>query len=180
MKVTHIPFQETRFFSKTIIDYLEKKESIQPYYNNFPDITGFHNQIEEKQKSFRLQTRMVLVDALKAQYNKIKISDKTNENIEILKKQNSFTVTTGHQLNLFTGPLYFLYKIISTINICEELTEKFPKQHFVPMYWMASEDHDFDEINYFNFEGKKVAWNRKDGGAVGRFSTDGLASSVCF
>jgi len=71
MKVTHIPFQETRFFSKTIIDYLEKKESIQPYYNNFPDITGFHNQIEEKQKSFRLQTRMVLVDALKAQYNKI-------------------------------------------------------------------------------------------------------------
>ena len=176
MKVTHIPFQETRFFSKTIIDYLEKKESIQPYYNNFPDIAGFHNQIEEKQKSFRLQTRMVLVDALKAQNNKIKISDKTNENIEILKKQNSFTVTTGHQLNLFTGPLYFLYKIISTINICEELTEKFPKQHFVPMYWMASEDHDFDEINYFNFEGKKVAWNRKDGGAVGRFSTDGLAS----
>jgi bacillithiol biosynthesis cysteine-adding enzyme BshC len=174
MKVTHIPFQETRFFSKTITDYLEKKESIQPFYHNFPNITGFYHQIEEKQQSFTPNTRKVLVDALKNQYKKFKISDKTKENIEILKKQNSFTVTTGHQLNLFTGPLYFLYKIISTVNLCEELTEKFPKQHFVPIYWMASEDHDFDEINYFNFEGKKVAWNKKNGGAVGRFSTDGL------
>jgi bacillithiol biosynthesis cysteine-adding enzyme BshC len=174
MNVTHIPFQETKFFSKIIIDYLEKKDSVESFYNNFPDIAGFHSQIQEKQKSFRNQTRLVLVDALKTQYKNFKISDKTRENIEILKKQNSFTVTTGHQLNLFTGPLYFLYKIISTINLCEELSEKFPKQHFVPVYWMASEDHDFDEINYFNFEGKKVAWNRKDGGAVGRYTTDGL------
>ena len=176
MKVTHIPFKETGFFSKTMLDYLEKKETIEPFYNNFPDITGFHNQIEEKKKSFRLQSRLVLVDALKNQYQNFNISEKTAENIEILKKQNTFTVTTGHQLNLFTGPLYFLYKILSTINLCEELSEKFPEQNFVPIYWMATEDHDFDEINYFNFDGKKVQWNREDGGAVGRFSTDGLAA----
>ena len=156
MKVTHIPFQETRFFSKTIIDYLEKKESIQPFYNNFPDITGFHNQIEEKQKSFRLQTRMVLVDALKTQYNKIKISDKTNENIEILKKQNSFTVTTGHQLNLFLGPVYFIYKIASTINLCKQLKQNYSEYNFVPTYWMASEDHDFEEINHFDLNNQNT------------------------
>ncbi len=174
MKVTHIPFKETGFFSKTMLDYLDKKDTIQPFYNNFPDITGFHNQIEEKQKSFRLQSRLVLVDALKSQYKDFTVSDKTNEHIEILKKQNTFTVTTGHQLNLFTGPLYFLYKILSTINLCEELSEKFPEQNFVPIYWMATEDHDFEEINYFNFDGKKVLWNRQDGGAVGRFSIEGL------
>ncbi|ARV14689.1 bacillithiol biosynthesis cysteine-adding enzyme BshC [Polaribacter sp. SA4-12] len=174
MKVTHIPFKNTGFFSKTMLDYLEKNVEIQPFYNNFPDISGFHNQIEEKQKSFRLQSRLVLVDALRNQYKDFTVSEKTNDYIDSLKKQNTFTVTTGHQLNLFTGPLYFLYKILSTINLCEELSEKFPEQNFVPIYWMATEDHDFEEINYFNFDGKKVLWNREDGGAVGRFSTDGL------
>lgn len=174
MKVTQIPFQKTGFFSKTMHDYLEKNENIKPFYNNFPDISGFHNQIEEKQKSYRLQSRLTLVDALKNQYKSFEVSEKTAENIELLKQQNTFTITTGHQLNLFTGPLYFLYKIISTINLSEELSAKFPEQNFVPIYWMATEDHDFDEINYFNFDGKKVQWNRKDGGAVGRFSTEGL------
>ena len=174
MKTTQIPFQKTGFFSKMMHHYLEKNENIKPFYNNFPDISGFHNQIEEKQKSYSLQTRLTLVDALQKQYASFKISEKTSENIELLKQQNTYTISTGHQLNLFTGPLYFLYKIISTINLCEELSEKFSDQNFVPIYWMASEDHDFDEINYFNFGGKKVTWNRKDGGAVGRFSTDGL------
>jgi bacillithiol biosynthesis cysteine-adding enzyme BshC len=174
MKITQIPFQKTGFFSKTMVDYLEKNEHITSFYHNFPDINGFHNQIEEKKKSFRLQSRFVLVDALKNQYKTFDTSTKTDQNIELLKQQNTFTVTTGHQLNLFTGPLYFLYKIISTINLAEELSEKFPEENFVPIYWMATEDHDFDEINYFNFDGKKVSWNRKDGGAVGRFSTEGL------
>tara|TARA_B110000046_G_scaffold66856_1_gene74790 strand:- start:8779 stop:10398 length:1620 start_codon:yes stop_codon:yes gene_type:complete len=174
MKTIQIPFQKTGFFSKTMHQYLEKNKNIQPFYNNFPDIIGFYNQIEEKQKSYQLQTRLTLVEALKSQYKSVKATEKTIENIELLKEQNTFTITTGHQLNLFTGPLYFLYKIISTINLCEELTDKFPEQNFVPIYWMATEDHDFDEINYFNFAGKKVSWNRKDGGAVGRFSTDGL------
>ena len=174
MKVTQIPFKDTGFFSKTMLDYLEQKDTIQSFYNNFPNITGFYNQIEEKEKSFRLQSRLVLVEALKKQYSNFEVSEKTQENIELLKLKNTFTITTGHQLNLFTGPLYFLYKIISAINLAEELSAKFPEKNFVPVYWMATEDHDFDEINYFNFEGKKVRWNREDGGAVGRFSTDGL------
>lgn len=174
MKVTQIPFKKTGFFSDMMIDYLDENSRLKPFYNNFPNTKGFYNQIEEKKKSFRLQNRIVLSDALQNQYKGFAISDKTQENIDLLKKQNTFTVTTGHQLNLFTGPLYFLYKIISTINLAEELSEKFPENQFIPVYWMATEDHDFDEINYFNFDGKKVLWNRKDGGAVGRFSTEGL------
>ena len=175
MKLTYIPFENTGFFSKIMIDYLEQKDTIKPFYNNFPDLKGFHNQIEEKEKSYRLQSRLILVDALKKQYHNFEASEKTRENIALLKLKNTYTVTTGHQLNLFTGPLYFLYKIISTINLAEELSQKFVNKNFVPIYWMASEDHDFEEINYFNFEGKKVKWNRESGGAVGRFSTDGLA-----
>lgn len=174
MKVTQIPFQKTGFFSKTMIDYLEKNEKINSFYNNYPDLDGFKNQITEKQASFQLKTRIILADAIQKQYHSFDVSESTNKNIELLKQENTFTITTGHQLNLFTGPLYFLYKIISAINLAEELSENFPEQNFVPVYWMATEDHDFEEINYFNFDGKKVTWNRKDGGAVGRFSTEGL------
>lgn len=174
MKITHIPFQQTGFFSKTMIDYLEKKENIQEFYHHFPNIDGFQRQIEEKSNSFPKASRAVLVEVLKQQYVGFDASKASLANIEALTEESTFTITTGHQLNLFTGPLYFLYKIISVINLCEELTEKFPDQNFVPIYWMATEDHDFDEINYFNFKGTKVVWNRPDGGPVGRFTTEGL------
>ena len=174
MKVTHIPFQKTDFFSKIMTDYLEKKELLKPYYNNFPDLNGFQKQIQEKEISVQPELRNILVDVLKSQYKNTKTSAETEHNIKLLLKSNTFTVTTGHQLNIFTGPLYFLYKIISTINLCEELQEEFPRRNFVPIYWMATEDHDFEEINYFNFKGDKIKWNRANGGAVGQFSTDGL------
>ncbi|MDY0781472.1 bacillithiol biosynthesis cysteine-adding enzyme BshC [Tenacibaculum sp. IB213877] len=174
MKITNIPFQKTGYFSTMMCDYLEKSAKINSFYGNFPDVDGFKKQIVLKEKSFSNSKRQVLVEVLQQQYENVKASDATTENIQLLLKENTFTVTTGHQLNLFTGPLYFLYKIISAINLAEELSEKFPQQHFVPVYWMATEDHDFEEINFFNFKGKKVQWNTAQTGAVGRFSTDGL------
>ncbi|WNW02771.1 bacillithiol biosynthesis cysteine-adding enzyme BshC [Tenacibaculum sp. HL-MS23] len=172
MKVTHIPFKKTGFFSKTMIDYLEKSEKLQPFYKNFPSLESFKNQIESK--NFSTAARKTLVTVLKKQYATIKTSEATKQNIDDLLLENTFTVTTGHQLNLFTGPLYFLYKIFSTVNLCEELRANYPQQNFVPIYWMATEDHDFEEINYFNFKGKKVQWNSNQTGGVGRFSTEGL------
>ncbi|NVJ88651.1 MAG: bacillithiol biosynthesis cysteine-adding enzyme BshC [Flavobacteriaceae bacterium] len=174
MKVTHIPFQKTGFFSKMMIDYLEQSPSINNFYNNFPDITGFKNQLEEKQKIFKSSHRKTLNSALQEQYKNVNTTKYTKKNIDLLLKENTFTITTGHQLNLFTGPLYFVYKILCAINLCEDLKKNFPNNNFVPVYWMATEDHDFDEIKYFNYKGEKVIWNREDGGAVGRFSTNGL------
>jgi len=155
-----------------ICDYLEEHINLRPFYNRFPSLDNFAAQIEDKQLSEG--HRAVLVSTLQKQYKALDASEVTTENIELLYQQNTFTITTGHQLNLFTGPLYFLYKIISTINLCEELREKYPKQNFVPIYWMATEDHDFEEINYFNFKEKKIKWDRGFGGAVGELSTEGL------
>ena len=169
-----IPFRNTNYFSELICNYLDEHQDLQPLYNNFPKIDNFKAQIEEKKNSFNSESRTVLVDALQKQYEGINASTLTLQNIEGLKAENTFTITTGHQLNLFTGPLYFLYKIISTINLTKELKEKHPENNFVPVYWMASEDHDFDEINYFNFRGKKVQWSRPSGGGVGEMNTDGL------
>ena len=174
MLTQHISYKQTNFFSPLICDYLDEKEALKLYYNRFPNIDNFKGQIQEKELSFNPENRTVLLQTIKQQYANINTSQLTQNNIEALANTNTFTITTGHQLNLFTGPLYFLYKIISTLNLCETLRKKYPNQNFVPIYWMATEDHDFDEINHFNFKGNKIEWKRDDGGAVGEFSTDGL------
>ncbi|TYA72021.1 bacillithiol biosynthesis cysteine-adding enzyme BshC [Seonamhaeicola marinus] len=155
-------------------DYLNEKPELNEFYNKFPRLNNFKPQIEEKQSSFKKETRLVLSSTLKSQYEGFEISELTLNNIDALREDSTFTITTGHQLNLFTGPLYFLYKIVSAINLSKELKTQYPKYNFVPIYWMATEDHDFDEINYFNFKGKKIQWNRNASGAVGELSTEGL------
>jgi len=174
MPIQNIPFHQTGYFSKLMCDYLAKDASTIPFYHRFPALDQFKLQLEEKQQSFPKEHRTVLVKELQSQYADLSVSEATQNNIAALSSENTFTVTTGHQLNLFTGPLYFLYKIFSVINLAEQLNTEYPNQHFVPVYWMASEDHDFDEINYFNFGGKKLAWDRPSGGAVGELSNDGL------
>ncbi len=151
---------------------------MQSFYHRFPRIENFEKQLEEKSRSLNgvemTNTRTTLVNSLIKQYQGISVSKATQKNIDSLSQENTFTITTGHQLNLFTGPLYFLYKIFSVINLSEKLNKKHSKHHFVPVYWMATEDHDFEEINYFNLFGAKVAWERESGGAVGELSTEGL------
>ena len=174
MSESYISFKETNYFSDLICDYLEKKPELKPLYNRYPSVENFKAQIEEKAKHYNSENRDSLYRVLKNQYKSLETSKLTQHNIEALKLENTYTITTGHQLNLFTGPLYFLYKIISTINLSKELKAKYPSNNFVPVFWMASEDHDFDEINYFNFNGKKIMWNSENDGGVGRFSTINL------
>ena len=169
-----ISYQKSGYFSTLIVDYLDKKIELKPLCNRFPTIENFEGQIKEKETNFSIEHRNTLVSALKNQYKNFEIFDPTKSNIELLSDSKTFTITTGHQLNLFTGPLYFLYKIVSTINLCKELKVNYPDYNFVPVYWMATEDHDFEEINYFNFKNSKIKWNKESFGPVGRLSTDGL------
>lgn len=169
-----ISYQKSGYFTHLINDYLDQKPNIQSLYNRFPTIENFKDQIIEKKQNFDQNHRSVLVTTLCKQYKKTNLSTLTERNIKLLSEKNTFTITTGHQLNLFTGPLYFLYKIISTINLTKELKETYSDYNFVPIYWMATEDHDFDEINYFNFKGKKICWNKQSKGSVGRLDTKGL------
>ena len=169
-----VSYLNSGYFIPLINDYLDQQEHLKSLYSYFPTIENFGKQILDKQKSFSSEKRTVLVAELEKQYSKIEASQTTLNHIKRLNNSNTFTVTTGHQLNLFTGPLYFLYKIISTINLCHELKQNYPDSNFVPIYWMATEDHDFEEINYFNFRGKKFKWEKESAGAVGALSTIGL------
>ena len=169
-----ISYQKSGYFTKLIVDYLDEKSELKSLYKRFPKLENFKEQIEEKQENFPLENRTILVSELEKQYANFKISDATKNHIKFLNNSNTFTLTTGHQLNLFTGPLYFIYKIVSTINLCKQLKKEYPNHDFVPVYWMATEDHDFEEINYFNFKNKKIQWQRESSGPVGRLSTEGL------
>ena len=169
-----ISYQNSGYFSKLIVDYLNQEPAVRSFYHRFPTLENFKLQIEEKAASFPVENRKKLVASLKRQYQGFEVSEATQQNISSLESAKTFTITTGHQLNLFTGPLYFLYKIVSTINLAKQLKSAYPEYHFVPVYWMATEDHDFEEINYFYFKNKKIHWNRESFGPVGRLSTQGL------
>lgn len=173
---TQIPFKETKIFSSFFLDYISKKEKLQPFYHRFPTIEAFKDQIKDKQSSFSSTVRQTLADTLESQYKDLTTSQITASNIKSLRDDNTFTITTGHQLNIFTGPLYFIYKIVSVINACRRLKEVYPKYNFIPVYWMASEDHDFDEISYFKLYGKKYTWITDQQGAVGRFNPQSLST----
>lgn len=169
-----ISYQKSGYFAKLIVDYLDEKPELKSLYNRFPTLENFKGQLEEKTQNYPAENRKILVTALENQYSGFQISEVTKANISLLSNTKTFTITTGHQLNLFTGPLYFLYKIVSTINLCTTLKKEYPTYDFVPIYWMATEDHDFEEINHFNFNSAKINWKKESHGPVGRLSTEGL------
>ena len=172
--IDYIPFKETGYFSEFITDYLSQKAELRCLYHRFPLATNFPAQIKEKQTHYSVENRDILAQALEKQYKNLSISKETYQNIEALRQENTFTITTGHQLSLFTGPLYFIYKIVTTIVSCQQLKKLYPQYNFVPIYWMATEDHDFEEINHFSFRGQKLSWHTEQSGMVGDFSTEGL------
>lgn len=163
-----------KYLNPLVADYLFHPEKIQHLFNHFADKNGFENIIKEI--SNHTFDRKQLVDILLHQAQSIENTSKeTLQNIKKISQSNTFTITTGHQLNLLTGPLFFIYKISAAIYLSQHLSQLFPEYNFVPIYWIASEDHDADEINHFYFKDQKFQWNiSSDGTPVGNISTDGL------
>ena len=173
----NIPLATTGLFSSLFSDYISQSSQVKSFYNEHFSLKDFTLYMEKNK--FDYLNRPALVNALNQQSNLVSNTTALSKaNIVLLEKATAYTVTTGHQLCLFTGPLYFIYKIASTINLCKALKTNFPKKDFVPIYWMASEDHDFEEINHAFAFGKKVMWNSTQKGAVGEFSTEGLQEVI--
>jgi len=176
MKAHQIPYVKTGFFSELICDYLNDKKELQAFHSGVPSFKNLYQQALKKKKVFPLQIRKTLCESLYRQYSNIEMSSSVAKNLQKLENENTLTVTTGHQLCLMTGPLYFIYKIVSAIKLCRQLKDQYPNLNFVPIYWMATEDHDFEEISAFIFRGKKFQWNADSGGAVGKIKTKSLKS----
>lgn len=164
--VNKIAFNDIESIPQLVKDFLNQK--IEGFEDKTFSFDNFARQIHQKQNSFENSQREIISKTFTDQLSHLELSSKQKENIESLKSQNTFTITTGHQLNLFSGSAFFVYKILQTIKTCTHLKEKFPDFNFVPVYWMASEDHDFAEINHFKTENNYYEINEKSGGAVGR------------
>ena len=176
MKVQHLPLRDTGFVSGLICDYLEGAQGLKGFHNGPPSFENLNRQAVQKKAAYPSDIRSSLCTVLAEQYHGVETSPKVVEYIKLLQNKTTLTVTTGHQLCLMTGPLYFIYKIISTIKLSQQLKKKFSDFDFVPVYWMASEDHDFKEISSFIFKGKKFQWNTNAGGVVGKIQTESLTS----
>lgn len=178
MKATYIDYSDTGSFSKALLAYLGNEEQLRPFYGLRPTLPDFKEQIALK-KNFNNDHRSLLVAQLKEQYAELlDNAPLVASHIDLLKDQHVYTVTTGHQLNIFSGPLYFIFKIVSAIRLAKDLKAAHPENDFVPVYWMATEDHDFEEINHTRVFGKKIAWDTEGISATGRMSTANIVDTV--
>jgi bacillithiol biosynthesis cysteine-adding enzyme BshC len=166
----YIPYSATGYFSTIAIDYIQQNPLLKPFYEYPVSVEGIKRSIE-KRRSFPTN-RKLLVQVLREQYNNIEFSEKQELNLQQLLQDNTFTITTAHQPNIFTGPLYFIYKILHVIKLADELTAQLPDCNFVPVYYMGSEDADFDELGYVTVGGEKLVWQTVQTGAVGRMKVD--------
>jgi|LakMenEpi03Aug12_release.lakeMendotaPanAssembly.Ray.scaffolds.fasta_scaffold00060_19 bacillithiol biosynthesis cysteine-adding enzyme BshC len=165
-----VAYPLTGYFSNLVSDYLEANQKLTPFYTHTPDIDGVKAAIAARD-SFNTP-RIALVNALNKQYETVKATDLVTANIQSLANSKTYTVTTAHQPNLFTGPLYFIYKIAHTIALSRSLEKQVPGAKFVPVYYMGSEDADLDELGFVNIGGQKLVWQTKQTGAVGRMLVD--------
>lgn len=168
---SYLSYRETGYFSRLVSDYIDGAEALQPFLEFPPDLTGIKKAISGR-KDADPANRGVLVAQLNKQYDGVDTSDSVRANINALSNCNAYTICTAHQPNLFTGHLYFVYKILHAVRLADHLNMEMPDLHFVPVFYMGSEDADLEELGQVNIHNKNLVWATAQNGAVGRMKTD--------
>lgn len=176
MEIHKINFEEVRPFTRRDVIYRNHPENFSAFFNYLPDLSGFAKAIEDR-KRYAID-RKLLQSVLYKNYDGHEMSELQTQHLTALSEENTFTVVTAHQPSLLTGPLYYIYKIFSAINLAEQLKESFPSYHFVPIFISGSEDHDFEEINHLHLFQHKIVWQNEGKGPVGRLTLDGLPAVI--
>ncbi|HXB09199.1 MAG TPA: bacillithiol biosynthesis cysteine-adding enzyme BshC [Puia sp.] len=172
-KSTHLPYRQTGYFSRLITDYLDQADDLSPYYAHPANPEGMRAALAARKAGKRVD-RATLVAALEEQYAGMPEAPRVKENIARLAKPDTFTICTAHQPAIFTGHLYFVYKILHTIRLAAWMAEQHPGDHFVPVFYMGSEDADLEELGHISLGGERLVWDTRQTGAVGRMKTKGL------
>lgn len=179
MRAVPFDYAKTGCFTEAITRYINEDEALKKFYHYPVTFEGFAEIL--KNRPFT-GDRNLLVDVLSGQYDKTHFGTDHSatrlQQLQLLQHANTYTVTTGHQLNIFTGPLYFIYKIVTTIRLALDLKRQFPEHNFVPVYWMATEDHDFPEIDHTVLSHKKIRWEKETAGATGRVDMKGFEQTL--
>lgn len=145
LQTESLPFAEIPQQTKLFVEYQRDPLALKRFY---PSAVGSHTQIAARIPEVLANhraDRSVLCDALEEMNRKSGASDKTLENIELLRQSDTVAVVTGQQAGLFTGPLYTIYKALSAVRLTECLRGR--GYNAVPVFWIATEDHDFAEVS---------------------------------
>ncbi len=165
-----VDLNETPILSPMVRDYLQAHPNVQGLTAWPFTMAAFPEVIEARAE--KKVNREVLVAELHRQHEAYYVSyPLLRENVEALNAETTFTVTTGHQLQVAGGPLYYFFKMISTIRLAKEIEQRNPGKKIVPVYWMASEDHDFDEIKTIHLYNRTITWNQEVKGVTGKIPT---------
>jgi bacillithiol biosynthesis cysteine-adding enzyme BshC len=170
--------RQTSFFTDQQNTLINGQDELLPFINHTFSKLNFLKQIEEKRANYPDHNRSVLANQLKKAYEGFELTEKLTNHLDALSSKRTFTITAGHQLNILTGPIYVIYKILDVIKMCDELNAEYDEYFFVPCFWMASEDHDFEEIASTSIFSQNFYWSTEQKGAVGKFNTIGLNEIV--
>lgn len=145
VRVESLPFSEIPGQSKLFLDFIADPAALARFY---PTGVTTHSdvalRIPDVLAGFKVD-RERLADALKAQNILFGAGSLTLENIELLRRPGTVAVLTGQQAGLMTGPLYTIYKALSAVKMAVCLNDR--GFDAVPVFWAATEDHDFDEVS---------------------------------
>ena len=140
-KLETISFDKIPHQSALFLDFQSDAPSVRQFYAEKQ--TPLKNFAEKVLGAYKID-RNVLCDALAERNKSFGADAKTLENIELLREKDCVAVVTGQQAGIFSGALYTIYKALSAVRLCEDLKRQNVKA--VPIFWIAEEDHDFDEV----------------------------------
>ncbi len=149
LRIESLPFDRIPHQSRLFLDYLRDPLSLKRFY---PSAVRFHSELTARAGEVlaaHRTDRSALCDALEAMNRAWGADAETLANITRLRSEESVAVVTGQQVGLFTGPLYTIYKALSAVKLARCLTERGTEA--VPVFWMATEDHDWDEVRSAEF-----------------------------
>lgn len=144
LHVETIPFDQIPQQTRLFLDYLRDPIALRGFY---PEAVRFHYEVSERRDRVLANhkaDRTTVCDALEQMNRSWGAGDKTLANIRRLREADCIAVVSGQQAGLFTGPLYTIYKALSAVKLAECMSERGIKS--VPVFWIATEDHDFPEV----------------------------------
>lgn len=140
-----LPFREVPGQSRLFLDFMRGAPGLSKYY---PEAVESHLEIASRiprvLENFKVD-REALCDALEAANRNAGSGEKTFDNLRRLRGNDCVAVMSGQQAGLFGGPLFTVYKALSAVKLAKCLSDR--GYNAVPVFWIATEDHDFDEVS---------------------------------
>ena len=166
-------FPDCSAFTKA---FLDRDNRLQNCIAAWPD----EQQLLEcsHRRAFHPDARKLLVDSLSAQYRDSGLTAEMPAGIQSLMHPNTFTICVGHQLCLLGGPSFIWIKIVQLCRLAQSVNANQSAIQIVPVFWLASEDHDVAEISGITVGGKRFNWSTADAGATGKIGTDGIEKVI--